>query len=120
MTTVPLRLVRDAEHALTFPAPPDAPVLRFEGSDRALTDQLLAPLRGTGPLWWVLFAVSCAGTALFVFSCWYTIAKGGEAGSRTAVLALGDPPARGDARKIEDDGNAAQAILDFLAEKRLV
>jgi hypothetical protein len=36
------------------------------------------------------------------------------------VLALGDPPARADARKIEDDGNAAQAIVDFLAEKRLV
>jgi electron transfer flavoprotein beta subunit len=44
----------------------------------------------------------------------------GEAGSRTTVLALGDPPARADARKIEDDGNAAQAIVDFLAEKRLV
>jgi hypothetical protein len=36
------------------------------------------------------------------------------------VLALGDPPARGDAQKIEDDGNGAQAIVDFLAEKRLV
>ena len=34
--------------------------------------------------------------------------------------ALGEPPSRGDARKIEDDGNAAQAIVDFLAEKRLV
>src|SRR3954449_1728083 len=44
----------------------------------------------------------------------------GEAGSRTAVLALGDPPTRADARKIEDDGNAAQAIVEFLAEKRLV
>jgi electron transfer flavoprotein beta subunit len=44
----------------------------------------------------------------------------GEAGSRTSVLALGDPPARGDARKIEGDGNAAQAIVDFLAEKRLI
>jgi len=44
----------------------------------------------------------------------------GESGSRTTVLALGDPPARADARKIEDDGNAAQAIVDFLAEKRLV
>jgi electron transfer flavoprotein beta subunit len=44
----------------------------------------------------------------------------GEAGSRTTVLALGDPPARGDAKKIEDDGNAAQAIVDFLAEKRIV
>jgi len=44
----------------------------------------------------------------------------GEAGSKTEVLALGDPPSRGDARKIEGDGDAAQAILDFLAEKRLV
>jgi electron transfer flavoprotein beta subunit len=44
----------------------------------------------------------------------------GEGGSRTTVLALGSPPARGDARKIEDDGNAAQAIVDFLAEKRLI
>src|SRR3954454_795235 len=46
--------------------------------------------------------------------------EAGEAGSRTSVLALGDPPARADARKIEGDGNAAQAIVDFLAEKRLV
>jgi electron transfer flavoprotein beta subunit len=44
----------------------------------------------------------------------------GEAGSKTEVLALGEPPSRGDARKIEDDGNAAQQIVDFLAEKRLV
>jgi electron transfer flavoprotein beta subunit len=46
--------------------------------------------------------------------------EAGEAGSKTEVLALGDPPARGDARKIEGDANAAQAIVDFLAEKRLV
>jgi len=44
----------------------------------------------------------------------------GEAGSKTEVLALGSPPARGDARKIEGDANAPQAIVDFLAEKRLV
>jgi electron transfer flavoprotein beta subunit len=47
-------------------------------------------------------------------------ARLGEAGSRTTVDALADPPARGDARKIEDDGNAAQAIVDFLAEKKLL
>ena len=46
--------------------------------------------------------------------------EAGEVGSKTEVLALGSPPARGDARKIEDDGNAAQAIVDFLVEKRLV
>jgi electron transfer flavoprotein beta subunit len=40
--------------------------------------------------------------------------------SRTEVYALNAPPARGDSRKIDDDGNAAQAILDFLAEKRVV
>jgi electron transfer flavoprotein beta subunit len=44
----------------------------------------------------------------------------GQDGSRTEVIALNDPPARSDSKKIDDDGNAAQAILDFLAEKRLV
>lgn len=44
----------------------------------------------------------------------------GDAGSKTEVLALNDPPPRGDSRKIEDDGTAAQQILDFLVEKKLV
>jgi electron transfer flavoprotein beta subunit len=44
----------------------------------------------------------------------------GERGSRTEVLALEPPPSRGESRKIEDDGNAAQAIVDFLTEKRLI
>ena len=44
----------------------------------------------------------------------------GEAGSKTDVLALNSPPARGDARKIEDDGNAAAQIVEFLAERRLI
>jgi electron transfer flavoprotein beta subunit len=44
----------------------------------------------------------------------------GEAGSKTEVLALSEPPARGDARKIEGDADAAQAIVDYLAEKRLI
>ena len=47
-------------------------------------------------------------------------AEAGEAGSKTEVLALSNPPSRGDARKIEADGNAAEAIVDFLAEKRLI
>src|SRR5919206_2860363 len=38
----------------------------------------------------------------------------------TDVYALNDPPARGESRRIEDDGDAAQAVLDFLQEKRLV
>jgi electron transfer flavoprotein beta subunit len=43
----------------------------------------------------------------------------GETGSCTVVLALNDPPPRGESRRIED-GNAAEAILSFLEEKRLV
>jgi electron transfer flavoprotein beta subunit len=47
-------------------------------------------------------------------------ADAGTDGSRTSVLALASPPARGDARKIEGDGGAADAIVDFLVEKRLL
>ncbi len=47
-------------------------------------------------------------------------AQVGEAGSKTEVLALASPPPRGESRKIEDDGSAAQQVLDFLAEKKLV
>jgi len=44
----------------------------------------------------------------------------GEAGSKTTVLELGPPPSRGDTVKIEDDGSAAQKILDFAVERRLL
>jgi electron transfer flavoprotein beta subunit len=46
--------------------------------------------------------------------------RAGEPGSRTEVLALGDPPPRGDTRTIEDDGSGAEQIVEFLAEKRLL
>jgi electron transfer flavoprotein beta subunit len=38
----------------------------------------------------------------------------------TTVLALNPPPSRGDALKIDDDGSAAEKIVEFLAEKRLL
>ena len=44
----------------------------------------------------------------------------GEAGSQTEVYALNQPPSRGESRRIEGDGNAAEAIVEFLAEKRLI
>src|SRR6185437_10427345 len=76
MTAAPLNTAT-AEAAVPFPlTPPEYPILTFEGGDRALTDQLLAPLRGGGSLWWALLGVSGAGTALFVFCIWYTFAKG--------------------------------------------
>ena len=46
--------------------------------------------------------------------------RAGEQGSRTEVLALSDPPPRGDTQKIEDDGTGAEKIVAFLAEKRLI
>jgi electron transfer flavoprotein beta subunit len=45
---------------------------------------------------------------------------GGAAEPGTTVVALNPPPARSDARKIEDDGSAAEQIVEFLAEKRLI
>ena len=45
---------------------------------------------------------------------------GVEAGAMTEVLELSDPPPRGETKKIEDDGNAAAQIVDFLAERRLI
>src|SRR5436190_2468848 len=44
--------------------------------------------------------------------------EAGEAGSGTTVEALNDPPARGDTAKLEDDGSAAEKIVEFLQEKR--
>jgi electron transfer flavoprotein beta subunit len=45
---------------------------------------------------------------------------GVEAGAKTEVVALSEPPPRGDTRKIEDNGNAAEQIVEYLAEKRLL
>ncbi len=47
-------------------------------------------------------------------------AAAGEAGSRTTVLALAPPPAKSGQVKIEDDGSAAEKIVEYLAEKRLI
>jgi electron transfer flavoprotein beta subunit len=44
----------------------------------------------------------------------------GAAGSRTEVLALADPPSRGDSVRIEDDGSAAEKIVDYLSERKLL
>jgi len=40
--------------------------------------------------------------------------------SGTSVLALGAAPARGGSRRIEDDGSAAETIVEFLVERRLL
>jgi electron transfer flavoprotein beta subunit len=47
-------------------------------------------------------------------------AQVGEGGSKTEVLALGDPPSRGETVKLEGDGSTAEKIVEFLAERRLL
>src|SRR5256885_1176814 len=47
-------------------------------------------------------------------------AVGGAVEPGTTVSALNPPPPRGEAQKIDDDGSAAEKIVAFLAEKRLV
>jgi electron transfer flavoprotein beta subunit len=44
----------------------------------------------------------------------------GDGGSKTSVLGIATPPARVNSKKITDDGNAAQAIVEYLADKQLV
>jgi electron transfer flavoprotein beta subunit len=44
----------------------------------------------------------------------------GAAGSRTEVLALADPPSRGDSVRIEDDGGAAEKIVEYLSQRKLI
>ena len=48
------------------------------------------------------------------------VEEAGEAGSRTTVVALNDPPARGDLVKLEDDGSAAEKIVEFLQERKVL
>jgi electron transfer flavoprotein beta subunit len=47
-------------------------------------------------------------------------ASAGEAGAKTVVLDLGPPPSRGDQVKFEDDGSAAQKVLDIVVERKLL
>jgi electron transfer flavoprotein beta subunit len=47
--------------------------------------------------------------------------EAGEQGSRTTVEEIGEPPARGEARRIEDEGgSAAEEIVAYLQEQRLL
>jgi electron transfer flavoprotein beta subunit len=46
--------------------------------------------------------------------------RAGVSGSRTTVLALAPPPSKGDQVKIEDDGSAAEKLVDWLAERKLL
>ena len=49
-----------------------------------------------------------------------TRGAGAASAAGTTVVALNPPPPRGESLKIEDDGSAAEKIVEFLAGKRLV
>jgi electron transfer flavoprotein beta subunit len=44
--------------------------------------------------------------------------RAGEAGSRTEVYAIGDPPPRGETQRIDDEGTAPEKIVEFLLERK--
>ena len=46
--------------------------------------------------------------------------RAGSQGSRTSVLALAPPPVKGDQIKLEDDGTAAEKLVDWLAARKLL
>jgi electron transfer flavoprotein beta subunit len=46
--------------------------------------------------------------------------EAGQAGARTLVLALGAPPARASCARVDDEALAAQAIVEFLADRQLL
>jgi electron transfer flavoprotein beta subunit len=41
-------------------------------------------------------------------------------GAKTTVIGLNPPPPRGDSRKVEDDGSAAEQLVAFLQERKLL
>jgi electron transfer flavoprotein beta subunit len=46
--------------------------------------------------------------------------RAGVAGSRTRVISLAPPPAKGDTVRIEDDGSAAEQLVEWLAGRKLL
>jgi len=46
--------------------------------------------------------------------------EAGESAALTEVYELSAPPSRGETRKIDDDGTAAEQVVAYLAEKRFV
>jgi electron transfer flavoprotein beta subunit len=47
-------------------------------------------------------------------------AEAGEAGAKTIVIGVSEPPVRANATKVEDDGDAARVIFDYLVARQLV
>ena len=46
--------------------------------------------------------------------------RAGEPGSRTRVVSLAPPPPKTDQVKLDDDGSAAEQLVAWLAERKLL
>jgi electron transfer flavoprotein beta subunit len=68
----------------------------------------------------IMSAKSKPAETLSVADLGLTAGEAGEDGSRTTVVALSPPEPRGDQLRIEDNGSAAEQIVAYLAERKLV
>jgi electron transfer flavoprotein beta subunit len=106
-----LRVKRQTEHGYDII---DAPLPAVVAVSDAINEPRYPSLKG------IMGAKKKPFDTLSLADLGVDVSAAGEAGSKTEVLALAEPPSRGESRRIEDNGNAAQAILDFLTEKRLI
>ena len=68
----------------------------------------------------IMSAKSKPAETLSVADLRLTADDAGDIGSRTTVLALAPPAPRGDQVRIEDDGGAAEKIVAYLVERKLI
>jgi electron transfer flavoprotein beta subunit len=68
----------------------------------------------------IMSAKSKPAETLSVADLGLSAGDAGEDGSRTTVVALSPPEPRGDQLRIEDNGSAAEQIVAYLAERKLV
>src|SRR3954466_10612995 len=92
----------------------DAPLPAVVGVSDAINEPPYPSLKG------IMGAKSKPQETVTLADLGVEAASAGEQGSKTDVRSLNDPPPRGDTRKIEDDGSAAEQIVAFLTEKRLI
>jgi electron transfer flavoprotein beta subunit len=92
----------------------DAPLPAVVAVSDAINEPRYPSLKG------IMGAKSKPQETLSVADLEIDAARVGDAGARTDVRTIREPPPRGDTRKIEDDGKAAQAVVAFLAERRLL
>ena len=91
-----------------------APLPAVIGVSDAINEPRYPSLKG------IMGAKSKPQETLSVHDLGLTAEVVGDAGSRTTVLEIGPPPFRGDTIMIEDDGSAAQKVLELVLGRKLI